>query len=130
MAKRPDPSKGEMEVARIVWGLGEATVGQVFEAFPKERQLDYTTVQTYLRRLEAKGYLHTRRDRRTKLYSAKVPPSQVIRQMVADLTDRLFGGETLPLLRHLIQDRGISADEMKELRALLNRLEGEQDEPH
>src|SRR5204863_5802889 len=121
---------GEMEVARVVWDLGEATVGQVFEAFPKERQLDYTTVQTYLRRLEAKGYLQTRRDGRTKRYSPKVPPSQVIRQTVADLTDRLFGGEALPLLRHLIQDQGISREDIHELRALLNRLEEEQDEPH
>jgi predicted transcriptional regulator len=130
MPKRPDLSKGEMEVARVVWGLREATVGQVFEACPKERRLDYTTVQTYLRRLEAKGYLRTRRDGRTKLYSPKVPPNQVIKQTVADLTDRLFGGEALPLLRHVIEDRGISRDEINELRALLDRLEGEHDEPH
>jgi BlaI family transcriptional regulator, penicillinase repressor len=54
MARRPALSKAEMEVARIVWNLGEATVRQVFEAFPAERKIDFATVQTYLRRLETR----------------------------------------------------------------------------
>ena len=35
MARRPALSKSEMEAARIVWNLGQATVRQVFEAFPR-----------------------------------------------------------------------------------------------
>lgn len=128
MARRAALSKGEMEVARVVWGLGEATVGQVFEACAKERKMDYTTVQTYLRRLEAKGYLRTRREGRNKVYRAKVRPGQVIRETVDDLMDRLFGGETLPMLRHLIQERGVSKRELEALRQMLSELEAEHDE--
>ena len=62
MAKRPAVAKSELEVAQIVWQLGEASVRQVLEALPPERGLDFKTVQTYLRRLEAKGYLRTRRE--------------------------------------------------------------------
>ena len=55
-------------------------------------------------------------------------PKTVIRETVDDLMDRLFDGEMVPLMRHLIQDRGISADEIKELRQLLNELQAKQDE--
>ncbi len=49
MTKRPALAKSELEVARIVWRLGQATVREVLEEFPKERRLDFKTVQTYLR---------------------------------------------------------------------------------
>ena len=129
MGRRAALSKGELEVARVVWKLGEATLGQIFEAFPKRRKFDYTTVHTYLRRLEAKGYLRTRRDGRNKIYSPRVRPSKVIRETVDDLMERLFDGETLALMHHLIHDRGISPEEIGKLREMLAQLEAQEDEP-
>jgi predicted transcriptional regulator len=40
-----------------------------------------------------------------------------------DLIDRLFGGEALPLVRHLIEERGVSDHELAELRQLIERME-------
>ena len=128
MPRRPALSKGELEVARAVWDLGEATVGEVHRWFPSSRKLDYTTVQTYLRRLEAKGYLRTQRRGRTKLYGPKVRPQQVVRETVDDLMNRLFDGETLPLMLHLIEDRGISREDTQTLRQLLDKLEAAEDD--
>ena len=51
----------------------------------------------------------------------------MIRETVDDLVDRLFGGESLPLMRHMIEDRGISSDELAELRRMLERLTEEND---
>ena len=129
MGKRPVPPKSELEVARIVWGLGSATVRQVVEAMPKGREVDFKTVQTYLRRLKAKGYLRTRREGRTMVYSPRVHPNRVIGEVVDDLMNRLFGGEVFPLFQHLIEDRGISNDDVRQLRGLLDRLEREEEAP-
>lgn len=129
MPQRPPLSKGETEVARVLWELGEATVRRVHEAFPDRRRIDFTTVQTYLRRLEAKGYARSSLAGRTRVYAPKVKPTTVIRETVDDLIERLFGGETLPLVRHLIEDRGISDEEFAQLRQLLDRLEEESDDP-
>lgn len=127
MTERPALSKGELEVARALWQLGKATVREVHESFPAGREIDFTTVQTYLRRLESKGYVRAKLDGRTRVYSPKVKPRTVIRETIDDLIDRLFGGEALPLMQHLIEDRGISDDELSVLRELLNRLEEESD---
>ena len=125
MGKRQPASKAELEIARIVWDLGSATVRQVFEQVAPERELDFKTVQTYLRRLEAKGYLSTRQSGRSKVYSPKVRPGQVIRETVDDFLQRLFDGATLPLVQHLISERDISAKEIQELREMLDRWEQE-----
>ena len=41
MVKRPALSKGELEVARVLWDLGEATVREVHEALPAARTIDF-----------------------------------------------------------------------------------------
>jgi BlaI family transcriptional regulator, penicillinase repressor len=123
MPKRPAVAKSELEVARLVWQLGQASVRQVLDALPAQRGLDFKTVQTYLRRLEAKGYLRSRREGRAKVYVARVRPEQVVREVIDDFVHRLFGGETIPLFQHLIEDRGLSDAEIGQLRAMLDRLE-------
>ncbi len=127
MTERPALSKGEMEVARLLWDLGSATVREVHAAFPLGREIDFTTVQTYLRRLEQKGYARAKLEGRTRVYSPRVKPRTVIRETLNDLIDRLFGGETLPLMRHLVEEGKITAGDLAELRAMIDRMESEED---
>lgn len=123
MTDRPELSKGEMEVARILWELGQATVREVHAAFPEERKIDFATVQTYLRRLETKGYVAGKLVARTRVYSPKVQRRKVVGRTIDDLIDRLFGGEALPLMRHLIEERGLTADDLSELRKLIDGID-------
>ncbi|MFO0903111.1 MAG: BlaI/MecI/CopY family transcriptional regulator [Pirellulales bacterium] len=125
MTDRPALSKGEMEIARLLWELGAATVRQVHEAQAADRAMDFATVQTYLRRIEAKGYAASKLEGRTRIYAPKARPKTVIRQTIDDLVERLFGGETMPLVRHLVEERGIRDEELAELRKLVERLEKE-----
>jgi predicted transcriptional regulator len=123
MAKeRPSLSKSELEVARVVWDLGEATVRQVHEAVSSDRQIDFWTVQTFLRRLKEKGYLKVRRVGAGNVYSPAVQPQRVIRDLMNDFVERVFDGEVLPLFQHLVESRGLSDDEIQQLQAHLNDL--------
>ena len=119
---RPALPKSELEIVRIVWNLGEATVRQVVEALPDERELDFWTVQTYLRRLEAKGYLTKRREGRSNVYSSAVKPKNVVNEVLDDFVDRLFDGQALPLFQHLIEDRGLTDSEIEQLQKTLDEL--------
>lgn len=123
MTERPELSKGEMEVARVLWELGQATVREVHESFPEDRNIDFATVQTYLRRLETKGYVTGKLMARARVYSPKVQPRKVIGRTVDDLIDRLFGGAALPLMRHLIEERGLTTDDLAELRKLIDGMD-------
>lgn len=123
MVDRPALSKGEMEVARLLWEIGPATVRAVFEALPRSRKMDFSTVQTYLRRLDSKGHASSKLEGRVRVYAARTKPRTVIRETVDDLVQRLFGGETMPLVKHLIEERGIDSGDLAELRALVERLD-------
>lgn len=123
MPPRPGLSKAELEIARLVWGLKSATVRQVHDALPKGRDVDFTTVQTYLKRLEEKGYLKVRLENRTRIYAPRVKPRTVIRETVDDLVERLFGGDAMPLMQHLVEEKDFSDEDIQQLRSLLNRLD-------
>lgn len=116
-------SKAEMEVARIVWERGRATVRDVCEALSTSRDVEYKTIQTFLRRLEAKGYVKTERVERSLVYSPRTKPQKVIRDAVSDFVNRLFGGEALPLLEHVIQEQGLTSDDLSKLREILKKAE-------
>ena len=128
MAQRAELSKAELEIARIVWRIGEETknavsVRQVLDALPALRNLDYKTVQTYLRRLEAKGYLSTKPDGKRILYRASVRPAKVMSETIRDFVSRLFDGDALPLVEHLINDRNLTGEEITKLREMLDNLD-------
>jgi BlaI family penicillinase repressor len=125
MPPRPGMSKAELEIARIVWDLKEAGVRQIYEALPPDRDIDFTTVQTYLRRLEEKGYLKVRLEGRSRVYSPRVRPQTVIRETVTEMVNLLFGGNTLPLMKHLVEDRPFSRSDIEQLRQLLDQLDRE-----
>lgn len=128
MPSRPSLSKGEMRVAKTIWDLSQATVGQVFDELSRDSDIDYATVQTYIRRLEQKGYIRAKRAGRNKIYSPKVRPNQVIKETVDDLMMRLFDGEVIPLMRHLIHDPDIRPEQIQELRQMLDAIEDNEDE--
>jgi predicted transcriptional regulator len=123
MSERPALSRAEMEVARIVWTLREATVRQVLDNLPESRDINYKTVQTFLRRLETKGYLISRREGRSLIYAADIRPKQVVRDTVKDFIGRLFNGSPMALLEHLIRDQGLDKSELDQVRKLLDEVE-------
>ena len=57
MVDRRPLSKGEMEVARALWELGPATVREIHQFLSENKPVDFSTVQTWLRRIESKGCL-------------------------------------------------------------------------
>ena len=115
------------DIRVVLDDLNTHTPASVYEAFPPERAVDFSTVQTYLRRLDAKGYVRAWLEGRTRVYAPLVKPTTVIRETVDDLVDRLFGGRALPLVRHLIERHDIDEGDLAELRELLDRLEGQSD---
>lgn len=117
-----------MEIARVLWGLGEASAREVTEALPKGRKLDFSTVQTYLSRLENKRYVKSKLVGRAKVYRSSVKPQQVVREAVDDFVKLLFGGDKVPLVRHLVSDTDVSKEELAELRSLLEAMERKQND--
>lgn len=126
--KRAALSKGEMVVASALWRLGDATLGELHIEVQEVEPMEYATVQSYIRRLESKGYVKFKKEGRNKRYRSAVKPEKVIGQTIDQMLDQLVSGESLPVFRHLIQGRGVSPDELNELRQLIDEAEAAQAE--
>lgn len=110
----------QLAIMRVLWTLGEATVTDVHQALLDERGLAPTTIATMLKKMEDKGVVEHRADGRKFIYHPTVSEDQVTRGMVADLTERLFGGDRVALVSHLIARHEIRPDELSELERMIN----------
>jgi len=109
----------ELELMKIVWRRGSATVRDVYEELLANRKIAYTTVMTMMGILEQKGHLKKSADDRAYVYRPAQPQRDVVRSMVEDFVKRVFNGSATPLLVHLIEDKTISAEELDEISRLL-----------
>jgi predicted transcriptional regulator len=105
----------ELEIMKVVWQKGEATVRDVYEDLLERRKIAYTTVMTMLNVLETKGHLRKRQDDRAFVYKPTKPEAAVVRSMVREFVDRLFDGAAEPLVVHLVKDRHLTRKELEEL---------------
>ena len=109
----------ELEIMKVVWSKGTATVRDVYEELLNHRRIAYTTVMTMMGILEQKGHLKKSADERAYVYSPTQPQREVLRTMVHDFVTRVFNGSAKPLLVHLLEDKNISAEELDEITKLL-----------
>ena len=100
---------------KIVWECETATVRDVYEALLKRRKVAYTTVMTMMKILEEKGYLKKKQSERAYLYRPAQPKRQVIGAMVRDFVNRVFNGSAEPLLVHLVEEHGLSREDLEEI---------------
>src|SRR5262252_10104410 len=108
----------ELEIMKVVWASGAATVRDVYEALLERRKIAYTTVMTMMNILEQKGYLKKAQKDRAYVYQATRPQKQVIRGMVREFVDRVFNGSAEPLLLHLVEDQRLSEKDIEEIRRM------------
>ena len=109
----------ELEIMKVVWARGSATVRDVYEELLKHRKIAYTTVMTVMGVLEQKGRLNKSTDGRAYLYTPSQPQSEVVTSMVRDFVGRVFNGMAKPLLVSMLEDGKITEDELNELKKLL-----------
>jgi BlaI family penicillinase repressor len=123
MSKTSQLGNLQLAILRVLWAQGEATAGDVHAALQPERGLAPTTIATMLKKMEARGLVDHREDGRRFIYRPSVSEENVTRAMVADLTDRLFGGKVTELVNHLIVEHDIDRDELAELNRLIGQAE-------
>ena len=119
--KKPVLTGQELQIMKIVWQLGTATVREVYEEFLKSRKIAYTTVMSMMGILEQKGRLtKTQRDR-AYVYSPTESQGEVVGSMVHEFVKRVFDGSAKPLLVHLAENKKISQKELDEISGLLKK---------
>lgn len=117
MAKRL--SKLEFQVMEALWGRGQLSIREIQAEIPARKTPAYTTVQTTVYRMEAKGVV-----RRAKkvgnfhVFEAVISRQAAQLRLIDDLLS-YFGGRSQPLMAHLIESGKLSLEDVKEAEKLL-----------
>jgi BlaI family transcriptional regulator, penicillinase repressor len=109
----------QIEIMKIVWRLGDATVRDVYEALRAQRPIAYTTVMTTMKTMETRGHLKKRSEGRAYVYQAVEPQNRALRKIVGDFLDRVFNGSAEPLLAHLVQERRLSQKDLEKVARMI-----------
>ncbi|MCB0305279.1 MAG: BlaI/MecI/CopY family transcriptional regulator [Calditrichaeota bacterium] len=124
MKKDRSLSELQMEIMRVLWDSGEATVAEVQTALQEQnRELAPTTVATMLSRLEKRSLITHRTENRQYVYRALVSERDVRRSMVRDLIGQLFQGDVKALVSHLVRESEIDATDLNELKKMIAEKE-------
>jgi BlaI family transcriptional regulator, penicillinase repressor len=119
-----DVTEAELALLQSLWDAGPATIRQLVERVYKQGGASvYATVQKLLDRLELKGFVERDRGGQVHVFKAAVDREELIGRRLRAVADSLCGGSLSPLLTHLVEDRGLSEAERRELRGLIEKLD-------
>jgi len=111
----------ELEIMKVLWDEGPATVQVVQQKLPGQPRLAYTTVQTMLNILHRKGKVDRTLKQRAYEYRATLSRHSEVRKTTRDVIDRLFGGSAESLVMSLVESRQLSPEKLAELTRLVEQ---------
>src|ERR687895_865517 len=122
----PKLARLELQILELLWARGQASVREIQEGFPEPRPA-YTTVQTTIYRLEAKGALRrTRKIGNAHIFEPMVE-RDIARHGLLDSILSFFGGRAQPMMQQLAEAGKLTLDDVKDLEKTIR--ERSQQEP-
>jgi BlaI family transcriptional regulator, penicillinase repressor len=122
MPNAPDISDSEWTIMEALWDSSPQTASEVTKALRASTNWAENTVRTLLTRLVEKGALKIGENvSGTRNFVPAVRRETCVRAESQTFLDRVFGGAAKPLLIHFAQNTKLTADEIRELKALLDQ---------
>ena len=122
------PTKAELEILSVLWKKDEATVREVFEEINTRKKTSYTTVLKLLQIMFEKELVERNEDARAHVYRARIKRNETGRQMLDEVLEKVFGGSALRLVQQVLENETTTADEIKEIRELIEKAGREAEE--
>ena len=119
MAEKMNPTERELEILKVLWDRGEATVRDVYEELRQRLPIVQNTVQAFLRTMEDKGLVTYRLEGRTFIYQPTYQRQQTTQRMAEQLLTRAFDGAMDQLVQSVLSLRQPTKDELERLEELL-----------
>lgn len=123
--RRPKPTTAELEILRVLWRRGPSTVHEVHPELERGSRVGYTTVLKTLQIMFEKGLVTRNGSSRPHVFKAAVPEDNVKRRLVSEFLEQVFDGSAMSLVMQALSAKGATKDEVRQLRQLLDEIEGE-----
>ena len=126
MARTPRLGRLDLQILEALWARGQASVREIQEGLPEPRPA-YTTVQTTVYRLEAKGALRrTRKIGNAHIFEPLVARDDA-RHRVLDTILSFFGGRPQPMMQQLVEAGKLTLDDVRDLEKAIRKRKAQQE---
>jgi predicted transcriptional regulator len=118
----PRLSKFDLQIMEALWSGGSLSIREIQESFPERGRPAYTTVQTIVYRLEAKKALRrAKKIGNAHIFEAVISRNAAQRRLIDEFLG-LFGGQTQPVMAHLIESGKLTLEDVQEAERALRKL--------
>ena len=126
---KPDGSltSTQHEILRVIWGHGEAgaTVAEIWQAIAAKRSVTRTTVLNLVDRLEKRGWLVRRAERKPSRYQAALDRQTTAALLAGEFVDEFFNGSASSLVMSLLGTKRLQPNDVERLQKLLESSSSE-----
>lgn len=128
--RHEQPTPAELDLLKILWDHGPCTGRAVSDVVNQsaESPRAYTSVMSLLNVMTEKGLLRRRPKGRLFVYEAAVPREKTLQSMLHETLERAFDGSASLLVAHLLDRSTPSADELEQIRGLIDEYQRRQTE--
>jgi len=121
--REPKLSRLEFRVMEVLWERGLCAIRDILAAFPAKKRPAYTTIQTVVYRMEAKGIVRRQAKKvgNFHIFEALISRKAAQRRLIDELL-AFFGGSSQPVVAHLIESGKLSIKEIEEAEKTLRNL--------
>lgn len=117
-------TRNELEVMDIFWEHGKSTVRDVLDTIPEPRRPAYTTVQTVVYRLEAKGALkRAGKEGNAHLFRPVISRPRTYRRMIRELVEVV--GSARRVVSDMVDSGALTLEDLRALEDEIRRREEE-----
>ena len=118
------PTERELEILKILWDRGQASVREVYEEMRRSAPIVQNTVQAFLRTMEDKGLVRHEVEGRTFVYEPVPRKDETERRLVSGVLQRVFDGAMDQLVQRAFSIRRPTAEELAKLEELIREHRG------
>lgn len=116
------PTESEVEILRVLWDKGKATVREVHEVLCLHKDAGYTTTLKLLQIMFEKGLVKRDDSNKTHIYQPNVSKENTQQQFMGKMINSLFSGSSTQLVMQALGNNKTSKEELDEIQQLLNKL--------
>jgi BlaI family transcriptional regulator, penicillinase repressor len=117
----PKLTRLEFQIMETLWPGGAFSIREILESLPGKRRPAYTTIQTTVYRMEAKGIVRrVRRVGNVHVFSAAVSREAAERRLIDELL-AIFGGRPQSVMAHLVDTGKLTLEDVRQAERTLQR---------
>ena len=117
------PTDAELEILQVIWQHGPASVRYVNDELNRKKQVGYTTTLKIMQIMTEKGLLKRSEKGRKHIYNVVLKEKEAKSLLLDKFVKTAFGGSAMDLVMQALGNHESTPDELKELKALIDKIE-------